>query len=56
MPDLESKKRWERDNVIKVSLKVNRNTDPELFRLLAQAENKSTVLRGLLAEVLKKKK
>lgn len=46
--DHPSKTRWEAENVIKVGLKVNRNQDPELFELLAKAENKAGVIRELL--------
>ena len=46
--DHPSKTRWEAENVIKVGLKVNRNQDPELFELLAKAENKAGVIRDLL--------
>lgn len=52
MPDHPSKTAWERDNVIQVVLKINRNQDPELFRLLQQAPSKSGLIRSLLRQAL----
>lgn len=54
--DHPSKIAWERDNVIQVVLKVNRNRDPELFELLQQAESKSGTVRALLRQALSKDK
>jgi D-alanine transaminase len=51
MPDHPSKTAWERDNVIKITLKINRNTDPELYELLTKAPNKSGVIRELIQKV-----
>ena len=48
MPDHPSKTNWERENVIKVGLKINRNQDPELYELLTKAENKAGIIRDLL--------
>jgi hypothetical protein len=48
MPDHPSKTRWEAENVIKISIKINRNQDPELFHLLQQADSKNQVIRNLL--------
>lgn len=52
MRDSSSKTAWEKDNVIQVVLKVNRNQDPELFNLLQQAESKSGTVRELLRQTL----
>lgn len=46
--DHPSKVRWEAENIIKVGLKINRNQDPELYRLLTNADNKAAVIRDLL--------
>ena len=46
MPDNPSKIRWDAENVIKVGLKINRNQGPELFTLLAKAENKTVELNN----------
>lgn len=54
--DHPSKTAWERENVIQVVLKVNRNRDPELFELLQQAESKSGTVRALLRQALSKDK
>jgi hypothetical protein len=48
MPDHPSKTRWEAENVIKISIKINRNQDPELFHLLQQTDSKNQVIRNLL--------
>lgn len=53
MPDSKAKLAWERENVLVVHLKVNRNQDPELYRILSEAENKGGKLRELLADALK---
>ena len=54
--DHPSKTAWERENVIQVVLKVNRNQDPELFQLLQQAESKSGTVRALLRQAISKDK
>lgn len=54
MPDHPSKTAWERDNVIQVVLKVNRNQDPELYALLQQADSKSGLVRDLLRQAISK--
>ena len=50
MPDHPSKTAWERDNVIKITLKINRNQDPKLYELLQQSDSRN----GLIRELLKK--
>ena len=52
--DHPSKTAWERENTIKVTVKINRNQDPELFELLTKAENKSAVIRELLSRAMEK--
>jgi hypothetical protein len=42
--------RWNAENTVCVNLRVNRNQDPELFELLTKAENKSAVIRELIAK------
>ena len=54
MADPKSKTAWERENVVQVVLKVNRNQDPELFDLLQQAESKSGLVRNLLRQAIRK--
>lgn len=55
MADHPSKTRWEAENVITVHIKINRNQDPELYELLAKADNKSAVIRELLQKAMGKK-
>lgn len=52
MADSQSKIAWERENVIQVKIKVNRNQDPELFALLQQAESKSGTARELMQKAI----
>lgn len=52
MPDHPSKTAWERDNVIKITLKVNRNQDPELYELLQQSDSRNGLIRELLKRAL----
>lgn len=54
MTDSQAKTTWERENVIRVLIKVNRNQDPELFALLQQAESKSGTARELMQKALSK--
>jgi hypothetical protein len=56
MADHPSKTNWEKENVIQVVLKVNRNQDPELFSLLQQADSKSGLVRSLLRQAIGKEK
>jgi hypothetical protein len=52
MPDHPSKTAWERDNVIKITLKINRNQDPKLFELLQQSDSRNGLIRELLKKAL----
>lgn len=53
MRDSRSKAAWEKENVIGLYVKINRNQDPELFRLLQQAESKSGLARDLMNQAIK---
>ena len=48
MADSRSKINWERENVIKLTVKINRNQDPELFVLFTR----ETGSRSALAKAL----
>lgn len=52
MPDHPSKTAWERDNVIKITLKINRNQDPKLYELLQQSDSRNGLIRELLKKAL----
>ena len=54
--DSPSKAAWERENVIQVVLKVNKNRDPELYKLLQQCESKSGAVRELLRKAIQSEK
>jgi hypothetical protein len=49
--DLPSKTRWEAENTVKLTIKINRNQDPQLYELFTR-ENGS---RSALAKALMKK-
>ena len=44
MPDHPSKTNWERENVIKLTVKINRNQDPELFDLFTREKGSRSAL------------
>lgn len=46
--DHPSKNRWERDHMVQITVKINRNQDPELYELLTKADSKSGTVRELL--------
>ena len=48
MADSQAKTAWERDNVVKLTIKINRNQDPVLYELLTKAANKSGLVRDLI--------
>jgi hypothetical protein len=50
-----SQKRWNAENTVCVNLRINKNQDPELFELLTKAENKSAVIRELIAKAIETK-
>lgn len=54
MTDSHAKTAWEKENVIQVKIKVNRNQDPELFDLLQQAVSKSGLARDLMKQAIAK--
>ena len=49
--DYPSKVNWERENVIKLTVKINRNQDPELYELFTREQGS----RGALAKDLMRK-
>lgn len=53
MPDLKSKTAWEKENVLSIHIKINRNQDPELFELLTKAASKSGAARDLMNQAIK---
>jgi hypothetical protein len=53
MTDAKSKTAWEAANIIRITVKINRNQDPELFHLLQQASSKSGLARDLMNQAIK---
>lgn len=54
--DRDSKRAWEKENVIQCAVKVNRNQDPELYELLKNSYSASGMLRDLAREALAARK
>lgn len=52
MADSQAKTAWERENVLQVKVKVNKNQDPELFDLLQRAASKSGLARDLMKKAI----
>lgn len=47
--DHPSKNRWEAENVVKLTVKINRNQDPELYELFTREQgSKSALAKALL--------
>lgn len=42
--DHPSKTRWEADNVVKLTIKINRNQEPELFELFTREHGSRSAL------------
>lgn len=42
--DHPSKSRWEADNVVKLTIKINRNQDPELYELFTREQGSRSAL------------
>lgn len=55
MAQPKSQARWNAENTVCVNLRINKNQDPELFELLTKAENKSGVIRELIAKAMEAK-
>lgn len=53
MADSRAKTAWEKENVIQVKVKINRNQDPELYELLSKAPSKSGLARDLMNRAIK---
>jgi hypothetical protein len=54
--DHPSKFAWEAENVIKLTVKINRNQDPELFTLFSQESgSRGALVKELLRRAITKK-
>ena len=57
MPDHPSKTRWEAENVIKLTIKINRNQDPELYELFArETSSKGALAKSLMNQAIQAQK
>lgn len=53
MTDSEAKKSWERDNVIKITVKINRTQHPKLYELFTREEGSHGALaKALMSQAL----
>ena len=52
MTDSQAKSSWEKENVLKVLVKVNKNQNPQLFDLLQKADSKSGLARELMSKAI----
>ena len=55
--DHPSKNRWEAKNVVKLTIKINRNQDPELYELFTREQgSRSALAKALLRSGLTNQK
>lgn len=53
--DSKAKIAWEQENVIKLTVKINRNQDPELFELFTREKgSRGALTKELLRKAIKK--
>ena len=54
--DLPSKTRWEAENVIKLTVKINRNQDPQLFEIFTREHgSRSALAKALMNKAITEK-
>lgn len=51
--DSKAKLAWEAENTVKITVKVNRNQDPDLYNVLVAAQSKSNTARELMNHSVK---
>lgn len=56
MSDSASKLAWEAQNTVRVSTKINKNQNPELYNALMNAESRGGLARELMQEGLEARK
>ena len=55
MPDPKSKTAWEKENVVQLTIKINRNQDPELYELFTrEAGSKGALAKALMNQAIRK--
>ena len=50
MPTYPSKKKYDRENIVRVAVGFNRRTEPELVKRIEEEENKAGYIRRLVQE------
>lgn len=54
MPDHPSKTAWEKENVVQITIKINRNTEPELYELFTREPgSKGALAKALMNQAIK---
>lgn len=54
MPDPKSKTEWEKANVVQITLKINRNQDPELYELFTREQgSKGALAKSLMNQAIR---
>lgn len=54
MPDPKSKTAWEKENVVQLTIKINRNQDPELYELFTrESGSKGALAKALMNQAIK---
>lgn len=55
--DLPSKTRWEAENTVKLTVKINRNQDPQLFELFTREHgSRSALAKALMNKAINQEK
>ena len=50
MPDSEAKKKWDLENTVVVTMKLNKNTDADIIQKLDSVGNKQGYIKRLIRE------
>ena len=50
MPDSEAKKKWDSENTVVVTMKLNKNTDADIIQKLDSVGNKQGYIKQLIRE------
>lgn len=50
MPDSEAKKKWDRENTVVVTMKLNKNQDADIIEKLNSVDNKQGYIKRLIRE------
>ena len=54
MPDSEAKRRWDAENTVQISIKLNKNTDADILERLDSVPNKQGYIKELIRSDIEK--